>query len=134
MLPVSQKLVLLHSDRGLTCKCHSCAGIALWSSLLSHGLRVSTVVALTFYYGNSEPMHYILSVLVDDAYVCRSTRPWDSFNECTLPPVQNISTVIILDIGLDVRSKQNPDDISKGWLVCFSEQERVIKQSWWVAA
>ncbi len=35
---------------------------------------------------------------------------------------------------MDVRSKKNPDGISKGWLVCFSEHERGIKQEWWIAA
>ena len=90
------------------------------------------VEAIEYYYGISVFVRYILSVLVDDASVCRAANTWDPLNEC--PSVQDVSTVFIWDIGLNIRSKKNPDGISKGWLVCFSEQERGLGQSWWVAA
>ena len=70
------------------------------------------VVAIEYYYGISVCVRYILSVLVDDASVCRAANPWDSLNEC--PSVQDVSTVFIWDIGLNIRSKKNPDGISKG--------------------
>ena len=57
----------------------------------------------------------ILSLLVDDSSLCRSARQWDSLNGG--------------DIGLNIGSKKNPDGISKSWLVCFLEQERVIEHS-----
>ena len=41
---------------------------------------------------------------------------------------------LIWDLGLNTISKKNQDGISGGWLVCLSEQERGIEQSWWVAA
>ena len=64
-LPVSQKQVLLHCDRGVPCKCHRCASIAFWPCLVSHVLRVITSVTIKYYYGISVLVRYILSVLVD---------------------------------------------------------------------
>ena len=47
-----------------------------------------------------------------------------------MPPSRPRHTdCLIWDIGLNIRSKKNPDGISNSWLVCFSEQERGIEHS-----
>ena len=45
------------------------------------------------------------------------------------PPRPRHTNCLIWDIGLNIGSKKNPDGISKSWLVCFLEQERVIEHS-----
>ena len=92
---------------------------------MSHVLRVSTAVAIRYYYSKSVFMRHIFSLLVDDA-VFRSARQWDSLNECPLP-VQYIR--LIWDIGLNIGSNKNPYGISKNRLVCFSEHEGGIEHS-----
>ena len=95
---------------------------------MSHVLRVSTAVVIKYYYSISVLMRYTLSLLVDDASVCRCARQLDSLNECPLPRPRHMGC-LIWDIGLNIGSKKDPDGISKSWPVCFSEQERGIEHS-----
>ena len=83
ILPVGQKLLFLHGDRHVSCKCHSCASISLCPSLVCHVLRVCTFIAIEHNYGVSVLMLYIFSALMEDASVCRPARPWDALDECS---------------------------------------------------
>ena len=84
ILTVGQKLFFLHGDRRVSCKCHSCASISLWPSLVCHVLRMCTVIAIEHNYGVSVLMLYTFSVLMEDASVGWPARPWDALNECCL--------------------------------------------------
>ena len=116
--------------RCLFCLHRLCVRISLWQSLVCHVLRVCTVIAIKHNYGVSVLMLYIFSVLMEDASVCLSARPWDALNEC--PSVHDRSTAIIWDVCWDVRSNKTPYGIRAGLCASRSKSHESSRAGGWL--